>query len=207
MTPASSHRHAVLLVDDDDDLRAALGLLLEAEGFEQLQMDSAEAAFAKLACGYRPCVMLLDQRMPGMTGTEMLARLRARDDYAAIPVVLMSGDHDVVAARHAGAVDALEKPFDAPQMAAAIRAHARCEPASDPPRPSAPSRRTRDRIDPLYVRVVEARETLHARVEAARVLQAHHRELRERCRVSMSRLARYETLRPLDRADFGDRAR
>jgi FixJ family two-component response regulator len=62
---------------------------------------------------YRPDVVLLDVRMPDMTGDQVLARLRR--EYPRVPVVMITGLQDEDAARsllHAGAVDFVRKPFD-----------------------------------------------------------------------------------------------
>ena len=100
----------VLLVDDDDEFREALTLTLLDEGFEVRSVSSGSAALEHLASGISPDVILLDWRMPGMTGLEVLHELRARG--IAKPVILLTGLTDDAyeeAALAAGAVDFIDK--------------------------------------------------------------------------------------------------
>jgi two-component system response regulator FixJ len=107
----STNKPALCVVDDDADLRAALKLLMKAEGIPFVSFGSAEEFLA----GYQEknigCI-LLDVRLPGMTGTELLEKIRAQNIY--IPVILLTGHADVpltVAAMKTGAADVLQKPF------------------------------------------------------------------------------------------------
>ena len=100
----------VYLVDDDADVRDSLRRLLESQDYRVEAYDSGEAFIAK----YDPiaiAVLLLDQRMPGMPGTEVQDHLIARK--ATIPVVFLTGHGDVpmaVSALKKGAADFLQKP-------------------------------------------------------------------------------------------------
>ncbi len=100
----------VYLVDDDADVRDSLRRLLETEDYRVEAYDSGEAFLAK----YDPkaiAVLLLDQRMPGMPGTEVQDHLIARK--ASIPIVFLTGHGDVpmaVSALKKGAADFLQKP-------------------------------------------------------------------------------------------------
>ena len=82
----------VYLVDDDADVRDSLRRLLESQDYRVEAYDSGEAFIAK----YDPnaiAVLLLDQRMPGMPGTEVQDHLIARK--ATIPIVFLTGHGDV----------------------------------------------------------------------------------------------------------------
>jgi len=80
----------IILIDDDDATRDALRLLLECEGLLPVRdFASCEAFLAAEELAHPDCV-ILDIHMPGMTGLELLERLRARG--ANIPAILMTGD-------------------------------------------------------------------------------------------------------------------
>lgn len=102
----------VHIVDDDDAVRDALSLLMKSENIPVCAYASAEEfldqhAQLKLGC------LLLDVRMPGMNGLQLLDLLKEQD--VAIPVIFITGHGDIgmaVKAMKAGATDFIEKPFD-----------------------------------------------------------------------------------------------
>ncbi len=99
------------VVDDDAGLRESLSDLLESMGYEVLTYGST-AEFLARDPGYEPGCLLLDVRLPGMSGLELQEKLT--NDGVALPVVLMTGFGDVptsVRAMKAGALDFIEKPF------------------------------------------------------------------------------------------------
>jgi FixJ family two-component response regulator len=102
----------VYVVDDDDAMRDSLVWLLESRRFRVEAYASAEAfleAYRDDLCG----CLVLDVRMPGMSGLELYERLAAR--HALLPVIFVTGHGDVpmaVAALKKGAVDFIEKPFN-----------------------------------------------------------------------------------------------
>jgi len=99
----------ILVVDDEEDILASLGGLLEDEGYEVLSAPSGEDGLRK-AAGVD--LVLLDLMLPGMDGLEVLRRIKERD--AGLPVVMMSGHGTVAAAVEAvqaGAYDFMEKPL------------------------------------------------------------------------------------------------
>jgi two-component system response regulator FixJ len=110
----------VFIVDDDEAVRAGLGALLTARGFDVRSFASAGAFLAAQPSSANAC-LLLDVRMPGMSGLELQRELKGRG--IALPVIMITGHGDVpmaVAALKGGAVDFLEKPFDANMLLAAI---------------------------------------------------------------------------------------
>ncbi len=110
----------IYVVDDDEAVRRALQALLTVEGFSVVGFDSAESFLAGLPERPEGCV-LLDVRMPGLSGLEVQRELKRRG--TTLPVVIITGHGDVpmaVAALKAGAVDFLEKPFDKGAILAAV---------------------------------------------------------------------------------------
>ena len=101
----------VFVVDDDQAMRTSLKWLIESTGMTVQTYDSADAFLSDYYPGRAGC-LLLDVRMPGMSGLELQAHL-AREGYR-LPVILITGHGDVamaVKAMKAGAVDFIEKPF------------------------------------------------------------------------------------------------
>jgi CheY-like chemotaxis protein len=82
----------VLLVDDDPDIRAVYGGRLCLDGFEVCL--AADGHQALLAATDPPAMILLDLRMPGMNGLEVLDRLKSNSGTADVPVVMLSNDCD-----------------------------------------------------------------------------------------------------------------
>lgn len=102
----------VYIVDDDAAVRDSLSLLLGVKGFRTACFASAESFLASHRPGEAGC-LLLDVRMPGMSGLELQAELASRGDT--LPVIIITGHGDVPMARaalKAGAEDFLEKPID-----------------------------------------------------------------------------------------------
>ncbi|WP_119461381.1 response regulator transcription factor [Rhodospirillaceae bacterium SYSU D60014] len=111
----------VFVVDDDDAVREAVGLLLKSNGFT-VEAKTSAAEFLAAYDPVRPGCLVLDVRMPGMSGMELQAKLAA--DQVGIPVIIISGHGDIpmaVAAVQAGAVDFIEKPFDEHRLLATVQ--------------------------------------------------------------------------------------
>jgi FixJ family two-component response regulator len=114
------HDVTIFVVDDDDAVRRGLAALLGAKGYAVETFPTAEAFLAR-AAPKPPCCLLADVRMPGMSGLELQAELKRRG--ATLPVVVITGHGDVamaVTALKAGAVDFIEKPFDADALVDAV---------------------------------------------------------------------------------------
>jgi FixJ family two-component response regulator len=114
------HRDTVFIVDDDASVRDALSLLLSLRGYTTATFASAEDFLSAVQPAWRGCVVL-DIRMPGMSGLELQRCLR--EAGPTLPVVVITAHGDVAAARQAflaDAVDFIEKPFDGEQLLAAI---------------------------------------------------------------------------------------
>ncbi|MCI2238648.1 response regulator [Kineococcus sp. TRM81007] len=112
----------VLVVEDDADIRTLLDLRLRAAGHRVIGAESAPAALAVIAERGAPDVLVSDVSLPGTTGLELVAALRAREDYAHLPVVFLSGrvqPADIEAGRALGAVY-LTKPVVLTALCTAI---------------------------------------------------------------------------------------
>ena len=116
MTPFPDAK--VLLVDDDVGVREALSWLLRTRRLLSDSYGSAEAFLADEVVWNKepeaPCCLLLDVRMPGMSGLALFERLKTLPWQAAMPVIFLSGHADVPTAVDAvkrGAFDFCEKPF------------------------------------------------------------------------------------------------
>ncbi|MGH7743167.1 MAG: sigma-54-dependent transcriptional regulator, partial [Candidatus Eiseniibacteriota bacterium] len=106
----------VLVVDDEDDIRRMLARVLEKEGFTVAQADSGEQALASLEQKSFD-VVLLDIRMPGMSGLDALTQIRERRPESA--VIMVSGESSPANALKAGrfgAYDFVTKPLESAQI-------------------------------------------------------------------------------------------
>ena len=110
----------ILLVDDDADLRSVFREKLEYSGHEIDEADSAEVALAKVNA-FDPALVITDVRMEGMTGLELLSRIRESMEY--VDVIVMTG-HDAmtsaVEAMKSGAFDYLVKPVGLKELEAVV---------------------------------------------------------------------------------------
>jgi CheY-like chemotaxis protein len=115
----------VLVVDDDLTTRLLLDATLSKVGYTVTTVASGMEALAWLyATPTQPCVILLDVLMPGMTGWEFLARLRADAALAAIPVVVITGAVErALGGAHPEVVAVIAKPIDVGSLLTAV---ARC---------------------------------------------------------------------------------
>ena len=112
----------VLVIDDDVSLRDTIGLMLENEGFRSALVSDGKAGL-KQALTLKPDLILVDLRMPGMSGMEVCKQFRAAD--AKTPVIVLSaiGDEmDKVLLLEIGADDYVVKPFGTRELLARIRA-------------------------------------------------------------------------------------
>jgi len=110
----------VHVVDDDADARDSLAFLLETADFRVRTYASALAFLSELGEAEPGCV-ITDVRMPGMTGQELVRRLKT--EGSALPVVMITGHGDIpmaVEAMRDGVVDFIEKPFSEARILAAL---------------------------------------------------------------------------------------
>jgi two-component system, NtrC family, nitrogen regulation response regulator NtrX len=111
----------ILIADDEKGIRAALGQLLEYEGYDVRSVGNAVDAMAEYA-RWRPDLVFLDVKMGGIDGLEALKRIREGDGSAV--VVMISGHGTIqtaVEATQLGAYDFLEKPLDTDRVLLTVR--------------------------------------------------------------------------------------
>jgi DNA-binding response OmpR family regulator len=102
----------ILLVEDHATMREAMRMVLAEEGFTiDLAADGPRAL--DLVASVHPDLVLLDLNIPGISGSDLLATLKANDDTSGIPVIVVTAEEEEGrrAAMRAGAEDYLTKPF------------------------------------------------------------------------------------------------
>jgi RNA polymerase sigma factor (sigma-70 family) len=117
---ANARTLVVYVVDDDASIRDSLALMLGLGGYATRLFADAESFLVAFDPGWTGCVVA-DLRLPGLSGVELQARVRAIG--SSIPFVIITAHGDVPAARaafRAQAVDFIEKPFDDAQLRGAI---------------------------------------------------------------------------------------
>jgi PAS domain S-box-containing protein len=106
----------VLLVDDEELVRASTAGMLADLGYRVLEADSGEAALLLVDGGAKPELLVTDQLMPGLSGTDLAIRLRER--FAGLPVLIVSGYADLESL--SPTFPHLSKPFRQAELAAAL---------------------------------------------------------------------------------------
>ena len=114
----------VLVVEDDADVRAALGLLLESHGYPVLEAEHGAEALTLLRDRADVGVILLDLMMPVMDGSTFRVEQRKDAALADIPVVVVTADAaGADRARELGAAAHLPKPIDLDRLLAVVRSY------------------------------------------------------------------------------------
>ena len=116
----------ILVVDDERNIRRTLRMVLEGEGATVLEAATGEGALVELAAARPPVeVIVSDVMMPGMSGLELLERLRDPERGAPpVPVIMISGHasvEDAVTATRLGAFDFFEKPLARDRVIVSVR--------------------------------------------------------------------------------------
>jgi CheY-like chemotaxis protein len=116
------HRaHSVLVVEDNDDVRESLARVLLAHGFDAAPAWSGEDALRHFRQGYRPCVVVLDLRMPGMDGWSFLDRMREEPEGKDVPVIVVTAlANERAAAEERGVAEFFVKPAKPDALVAAV---------------------------------------------------------------------------------------
>jgi two-component system KDP operon response regulator KdpE len=118
MTSAS---HAVLVVDDEPQLRSVVRAALAADGFRVIEADSARRAVIE-AANHKPDLVILDLGLPDADGQTVVRRIR---EWSSLPILILSARTDEqqkIAALDAGADDYVTKPFTVGELLARVRA-------------------------------------------------------------------------------------
>ncbi len=119
MNPSTNR---VLIVDDNRDISSLLSALMNKEGLTSMMAPDGETAL-RMVPAARPDMLLVDIKMPGIDGMEVLKRVKETNPH--LPVVLITAYAEVpasVAAMRAGAFDYLAKPFDHSEVIRVVRA-------------------------------------------------------------------------------------
>src|SRR5688572_23770567 len=99
----------ILIVDDEKNIRRTLQMVLEGEGYQTVEAETAEQALKVLAAPQRPVdLAIFDVKLPAMSGLEALEKIRGDEGLKSLPVIVISGHasvHDAVAAIKLGAAD------------------------------------------------------------------------------------------------------
>jgi len=117
----------ILVVDDDEDSRLVLRSVLEPSGHLVLEAPNGQAALEMISSLITPDIVVTDLEMPVLGGEAFISRLRAEPKTNAIPIVIVSGDHDLaLALQMSGHVDAfVTKPVELRALEQCISALAR----------------------------------------------------------------------------------
>ncbi len=116
----------VFVIDDDEDIREVLSQVLTARGYLVDTAAGGSEALARLRSGPPPALILLDLRMPGMSGWEFRREQRRDPAIADIPVVILSGGAGSPMERMTlDAADVLYKPVDLDELTRKVARHAR----------------------------------------------------------------------------------
>ena len=113
-----------MVVEDEPEIRLVLSTYLEDEGYRVVEAETGEQALS-LSLDETPDVVLVDLRLPGIHGLDVVRSLRATSSVPIIVVTAQADSHDVVAGLEAGADDYVTKPFVPKELGARIRAQLR----------------------------------------------------------------------------------
>ncbi len=112
---------SLLFVEDDDAIRLALRLALEDEGYEVHEASDGASGLVQFG-QHHPDLVLLDLRLPDLSGFEVCRALRATSTVPIIIITAQTETQDLVAGLEAGADDYVTKPFDLGELLARLRA-------------------------------------------------------------------------------------
>jgi two-component system response regulator AtoC len=111
----------ILVADDDRTIRRNLARLLESEGYQVVEAADGDAALAAIEAR-EPAAVLLDLKMPGRDGLDVLERLGSRlDELPVIVITAFGGSAPAIEAMRRGAYDYLAKPFDLDEVVLTLR--------------------------------------------------------------------------------------
>lgn len=119
----------VLVVEDEGGVRDAILDILTTEGYRVAAAEDGRDALDMLHAGMRPSLILLDLRMPNLSGRDFLMALQERPDLTA-PVIVVSAHHDPTDQLAGQRIDGyLRKPFSVDDLMSVVSAYAKPDPA------------------------------------------------------------------------------
>ena len=162
---------SILLVEDEPEIREMLSFSLVRAGFDVIETDSAETALARLQ-GPPPKLLIIDWRLPGMSGVDLVRRLRRDPVTSELPLIMLTArgeESDKLAGFDAGIDDYIVKPFSPKELIAQgeVTAASRREPGRRENQAAGPNRSgyacahrvmvegARVRVGPLEFRLLE----------------------------------------------------
>jgi two-component system phosphate regulon response regulator PhoB len=120
----------ILLAEDDKQIADMISFKLSNSGHQVVRAQDGEQA-VKLAAREKPDLILLDAMMPGLSGFEVLRRLKADSAVRSIPIIMVTAkghERDVLTGLRGGAIDYIVKPFSLKELSARVELALRREP-------------------------------------------------------------------------------
>lgn len=114
----------IVIADDDDSVRRLVEHKLSAAGYEVAAFVNGQEAWNHLQQSSAPDLCVLDVMMPGLSGLQILERLRDSEDTADVPVIVLSSrgrEADVLDGLESGATDYLTKPFSPKELTSRVK--------------------------------------------------------------------------------------
>lgn len=163
----------ILIVDDEADLAELVGFNLNRAGYLTRIAHNGRDALLCVS-EFQPDLIVLDFMMPGLSGTDVIKRLRTSNQHAEVPIIMLTaktGEADELAGLDAGADDYVTKPFSVSVLVARIEAVLR---RIEPKTPAAPQVNEFGpiRVDPVIHEVKVDGQPLSLTVTEFRVLKA-----------------------------------
>jgi len=121
----NSSKRQILIVDDDEHALDILNRWLTREGYRTVQASGGQACLDELARGTPVDVIVLDVMMPGMDGLQVCEKIRAREAWRAIPVILLTAKDDIetrTRGMELGVSEYITKPVNKRELFDRIRA-------------------------------------------------------------------------------------
>lgn len=119
----NEHNPVVIRVDDDEHVTFLLDFLLERNGYTVIKANDGQEFMDILDIGLPPDLILLDLMLPYIDGFELIKRIRKKNAWENIPILILSGsesEKDIVHGLNAGANDYMVKPFQPMELIARI---------------------------------------------------------------------------------------
>lgn len=160
----------ILCIDDDEEIRFALGALFRLQGWETVGAPSVEEGVAAFEA-HRPSLVLIDYHMPRVNGVDGVRMLRRLD--AAVPIIVFTIEESQAVADaflEAGASDFALKPIKAPDIISRIKLHLRL--LESRPQERAPQERLSKGMSPATLALIE--DCLAQRAEALTADEVAH---------------------------------
>lgn len=120
---SEAQKPLILIAEDSEETARLISFSLEKNGFEVLSFSNGLDAYERLKKGPLPALLITDNLMPGMTGFELITRLKA--EGIKLPVIFLAAqknEEDVMRGLSSGALDFIAKPFSPREMVARVKA-------------------------------------------------------------------------------------